>query len=121
MPIDYSVFEDCGGIPKFKKDDSRAQARRQKRLDNQKDERECRELVHKRDKGKCVVPGCKERSEHLHHITYRSKGGKWRSGNICSLCASHHSMVHLGKISISGDADQELFVTGDTAALRFKL
>lgn len=56
-----------------------------------------------------------------HHILYRSKGGKWRSGNICSLCPSHHSMVHLGKITISGDADDHLTIVGDRAALSFKL
>lgn len=95
--------------------------KRAKRLTREQDERDCRDIVKKRDKGKCVIPGCKEKSDHLHHITYRSKGGKWRSGNICSLCASHHQMVHLGKIQIEGNADDELKITGDVAALRFKL
>ncbi len=48
-------------------------------------EREVRAAVRKRDHGRCVVPGCKERSRHLHHITYRSRGGKWRTGNIASV------------------------------------
>jgi hypothetical protein len=117
MPIDYTGF----AIPKFREGDSRAEARRQKRLSHQQDERTCREAVHRRDKGKCVIPGCKERSAHLHHILYRSKGGRWRTQNICSLCPSHHAMVHAGRIQISGDADVELFITGDTAALKFKL
>lgn len=121
MAIDYSVFADVGGIPKHAKGDSRAEAKRAKRLDKQQRERECREAVKRRDKGKCVVPGCKERSEHMHHITYRSKGGKWRSENICSLCPSHHAMVHAGRIHISGNADDHLTITGDAAALRFRL
>lgn len=117
MAIDYSQF----AIPKFQPGDSRAEARRAKRLERESEERNCRALVHARDKGKCRIPGCKERSEHLHHITYRSRGGRWRTGNITSLCPSHHAMVHLGKIQISGNADDELIITGDVAALRFKL
>jgi hypothetical protein len=30
-------------------------------------------------------------------------------------------MVHLGKIQISGNADVEVVITGDAAALRFRL
>ena len=117
MAIDYSVF----AIPKVRAGESRAETKRSKRLSKAEQERICREIVKRRDKGKCVVPGCKDRSEHMHHITYRSKGGKWRSENICSLCPSHHQMVHLGKIQISGNADEHLTITGDAAALRFKL
>lgn len=75
----------------------------------------------KRDGGKCVVPGCKERSAHLHHILYRSKGGKWRTENIASLCPCHHALVHAGRIQISGNADEHLTITGDKKDLAFKL
>lgn len=121
MAVDYSVFDNGYGIPKHRSGDSRAEAKRAKRLDKETQERICREAVKRRDKGKGVIPGCKDRSEHMHHITYRSKGGKWRSENICSLCPSHHSMVHLGKIQISGNADEHLTITGDVKALRFRL
>jgi 5-methylcytosine-specific restriction endonuclease McrA len=117
MAIDYSVFD----IPKVRKGDSRAEAKRAKRLSREDQERICREAVRKRDKGRCVVPGCKDASAHLHHIVYRSKGGKWRSENICSLCPSHHHMVHLGKITITGNADDELVITGSRKDLAFKL
>lgn len=117
MAIDYSGF----AIPKVKPGELRAELKRTKRLDKATEERICREIVKRRDKGKCVVPGCKERSEHLHHITYRSKGGKWRSENIASLCVSHHAMVHAGRIQIAGNADDHLTITGSTADLKFKL
>ena len=91
------------------------------RRDVQAQERACRAIGRKRDHGRCCVPGCRDRAEHLHHITYRSKGGKWRPENLASLCPSHHEMVHQGKITISGNADDELIVTRDAAALRFKL
>ena len=122
MPIDYSVFEAVGGIPKVPKGQKAIpEAKRARRLDRQQQERDCREIVRKRDKGKCRIPGCKERAEHLHHILYRSKGGKWKPENITSLCPSHHHMVHLGKIRISGNANEELIIEGSREALSFKL
>jgi hypothetical protein len=117
MAIDYSGF----AIPKVRDGESRVETKRADRLSKAEQERNCRIAVKKRDKGRCVVPGCKEASDHLHHIQYRSKGGKWRTENIASLCAGHHSLVHLGKIDISGNADEHLTITGERKYLAFKL
>ncbi len=95
--------------------------KRTKRLTKDEAERICRAAVKKRDHGKCVVPGCKETSAHLHHIVYRSKGGKWKSENICSLCVAHHALVHAGRITITGNANEHLTIKGDKKDLRFKL
>jgi len=88
-----------------------------------KSERACREIVRARDKGKCRIPGCKERAAHLHHIVYRSKsrGMRWLPSNLVSLCAKCHGLLHAGKIQIQGNADEELIITGDVDALRFRL
>lgn len=75
-------------------------------------ERACRKAVKARDKGRCVIPGCKDRAHHLHHIVFRSRGGKWTTGNIASLCATHHSYVHAHVITIAGNADKHLTITG---------
>lgn len=117
MPIDYSGF----AIPKVRPGGLRVEEKRTKRLTLAEQERDCRAAVQKRDKSRCVVPGCKERSQHLHHILYRSRGGKWRDSNICSLCPGHHALVHAGRIAISGDANDELIITGDKKDLAFKL
>lgn len=114
MAIDYSGF----AIPKAR---ARVLDRIEKKRDLALRERVCRQAVRLRDKGKCVVPGCRDASKHLHHVTYRSRGGKWRSENVCSLCVKHHQMVHAALIQISGDADQELVITGPAHLLRFKL
>lgn len=108
---------------KFGKPEPRVLAKAAKVRDDAKQERECRAAVRKRDHGKCVIPGCKEASEHLHHITYRShsKRRRWLTGNCCSLCAFHHGMLHASKLHITGDADDELIITGDTKKLRFRL
>lgn len=84
-------------------------------------ERACRQAVKKRDHGRCVIPGCRDASKHLHHILYRSRGGKWRSENVCSLCVHHHQLLHGGLIQIAGNADEHLTITGDAKYLRFKL
>lgn len=113
MAIDYSVF----AIPKGR---PRILDRIEQKRDLEKRERDCRKDVKKRDKGRCVIPGCREASQHMHHIVYRSRGGKWRSGNIASLCVTHHQLVHSGLIQIAGDADVHLTITGDMKYLRFK-
>lgn len=84
-------------------------------------ERACRIAVRKRDKGKCIVPGCRDASKHLHHVTFRSRGGRWRTENIASLCVQHHQMVHAHLITISGNADEHLTIEGETNLLRFSL
>ena len=70
-----------------------------------KQERACRAAVKKRDKGRCVVPGCKKKSAHLHHLVFRSQGGKWQPSNIVSLCVEHHQFVHARLLTITGNAD----------------
>jgi hypothetical protein len=89
---------------------------RKQQLDQQ--ERACRAAVQKRDKGKCVVPGCKDAGTNKHHIQYRSLGGKWQSGNVTSLCVRCHQLVHAGILHITGDADNRLSITGPAKYLR---
>lgn len=79
-----------------------------------KQERDCRAAVKARDKGRCRVPACKTQSQHLHHITFRSQGGKWQASNIASLCVLHHKFVHAGLLTITGDADKTLTFEGRT-------
>jgi len=78
-------------------------------------ERACRKAVKARDKGRCRVPACKSASQHLHHIRFRSQGGKWQPKNIASLCVFHHRFVHAGLLAVTGDADQTLTFDGRTA------
>lgn len=96
--------------------------RRREKLDA-KDERAAREIVRKRDGGKCRIPGCSERATELHHIVYRSKskGARWLPANLVPLCTDHHRLEHAGTITISGNADEEIIVTGDVDRLRFRL
>lgn len=116
MAIDYSGFS----IPK--PEPRRVTKKRQQLLDA-RNERACREIVRGRDKGRCRIPNCHNRAEHVHHVVYRShsKARRWDPRNVASLCADHHALVHAGVIQISGNADDELIITGDVDRLRFRL
>lgn len=108
----------------FPKPEPRVIDKRQKRLDLAALERVCRAEVKRRDKSHCVVPGCKERTNlHLHHVVYRSHSRRmtWMTSNCCLVCPAHHALQHAGKISISGNADEHLTITGERKYLEFKL
>ena len=105
------------------KAEPRAVTSRRRAKEDDRDERACRALVKKRDLGKCRIPNCTERATDLHHITYRSKSKqlRWRTSNVVSLCLDHHRLEHAGTITITGDADVEIVVSGDIDRLKFRL
>ncbi len=97
--------------------------KRAKRLTDESQEDVARKAVRKRDGRRCAVPGCREDGVHLHHIVYRSKSKKlrWQTSNLCFLCTAHHAWEHAGKITITGNADEELVVKGERKYLAFKV
>ncbi len=119
--MDYSFLKDVPGA--IQKPEPRCVSKARRDKIDAKDERACREIVRKRDKGKCRIPGCLERSTEAHHIVYRSKSKarRWDPANLVSLCREHHQLRHAGVITISGNADEEIIVTGDVDRLRFRL
>lgn len=48
-------------------------------------------VVWNRDKW-CVI--CGKRGEEVHHVTFRSQGGKDVSDNLVLLCKSCHKAIH---------------------------
>jgi RuvA, C-terminal domain len=64
-----------------------------------------RRLVLRRDRGRCVVPGC---SNHVfldvHHLDARAEGGGHDPDRLSALCGNHHRAVHAGRLSIDGSA-----------------
>jgi hypothetical protein len=116
MGIDYSTLAHPKGA-------LRVEAKRAKRLSDEEQERTARAFVKKRDKGRCVVPGCREAGVHLHHIVRRSRSKRlrWATSNLCLLCVAHHGLEHGGRIHITGNADDELIITGDKKDLEFRL
>lgn len=119
--MDYSFLNDVPGA--IGKPEPRCVTKKRRDKVDAKDERACREIVRKRDGGKCRIPGCIERSTEAHHIVYRSKSKarRWDPANLVSLCREHHQLQHAGIIHITGNADDEIIVTGDVDRLRFRL
>ena len=115
--MDYAGF-------KFAKPEPRIVDKKRATLDAHAAERACRAFVKSRDKGRCVVPGCKTPREgiEMHHVIPRSRSRrlKWHTGNNALLCRSHHSLRHAGKIQITGDANGELMILGARKYFEFK-
>jgi hypothetical protein len=62
-----------------------------------------RRKVMRRDKGRCVVPGCKNTQfVDVHHINPRSEGGDHAPDTLAVTCCAHHRAVHSGKLIIEG-------------------
>jgi hypothetical protein len=76
--------------------------------------RPVRAKILKRDRYRCIVPGCGRRSQlESHHIDFLSRGGGNEDSNQGTLCHGHHAhMVHRGYVRITGKAPY---------ALRFEL
>jgi hypothetical protein len=89
----------------LKTDDESRDASRRKSLyeslnikRSQKLAREIRDLY----KGKCQICGFDPQDEygfhlcHVHHIIWLSRGGEDDISNLCLICPTHHSAVHIG-------------------------
>ena len=58
-----------------------------------------------RDEHRCRVPGCRNATfVDLHHIQWRSEGGRHGPDNLITLCSAHHRAVHRGRLRIAGTA-----------------
>ncbi len=82
---------------------------------NPEEYNELKQYIFDRDGWRCR--SCNSRNNlHAHHIVYRSQGGEDTDENICTLCESCHSGLHLGGLSIVEPANAEeqlIFIRGD--------
>ena len=64
----------------------------------------------RRHHGLCAVPGCSRQARHVHHITFRSRGGPDETWNKVAICIPHHLHgIHRGFLVVSGRAGERLF------------
>lgn len=66
-------------------------------------------LVRKRDGGRCVACGSRQDVD-VHHIRFRSTGGKDSTENCALLCRVCHAAVHAYRLAIKGNADKKLTI-----------
>ncbi len=71
-----------------------------------------RRAVLRRDRGRCVVPGCRNaRYVDVHHIVPRAVGGKHTPSKLSVLCSAHHKAAHDGRLRVEGTAPGKLRFT----------
>ena len=70
--------------------------------------RRVRVAVLARDKGRCRCCGAK--GTDLHHVLYRSRGGKDTADNLVTVCRQCHEAIHGHALKVYGD---------DAATVRF--
>lgn len=72
-------------------------------------ERAVRKAVQQRDGKRCRCCGRRD-GLHLHHLTFRSQGGKWSTENLVTLCAICHALLHARQLWILGKNADKLLV-----------
>ncbi|MBL8622825.1 MAG: HNH endonuclease [Myxococcales bacterium] len=74
-----------------------------------------RRAVLRRDRGRCVVPGCRNaRYVDVHHLVPRVAGGDHTPTQLALMCSAHHKAAHDGRLRIVGTAHGKLrFVHAD--------
>jgi 5-methylcytosine-specific restriction endonuclease McrA len=77
--------------------DKRAEARAKERA-----WQTVRAEVKLREGGICRL--CSDKGVDVHHVTYRSRGGRHETPNCVLLCRKHHGEVHDGVVKLAGDA-----------------
>ena len=64
-----------------------------------------RRQVIRRDRGHCVVPGCRNhRFLDVHHVVARSEGGQHDPNTMATVCGTHHLAIHRGWLCVQGTA-----------------
>jgi hypothetical protein len=64
-----------------------------------------RRQVLARDHHGCTVPGCRSaRNLDVHHIQFRSDGGRNELSNLLTMCSGHHALLHEGQLIVRGEA-----------------
>jgi hypothetical protein len=68
-----------------------------------------RAQVFARDHHRCTVPGCRSaRNLDVHHIVEQALGGKHELWNLTLLCSGHHSALHAGLLTMTGQAPYQI-------------
>jgi len=66
----------------------------------------------------CRFPGCTNVTfTNTHHVVPWKPGGSTDLHNLALLCLHHHHLVHSGRWSMSGNANQELTFAGPTGRI----
>jgi hypothetical protein len=71
-----------------------------------------------RDGGRCRFPGCDYRVTDVHHHKWWNRGGNTDVANGWLACSRHHTLVHEGTFTVTGDPNRILtFLRPDGTAI----
>ena len=72
-----------------------------------------RKAVTTRDRT-CRFPGCDMPAwfTDVHHIWHWTRGGPTNRTNCCLLCRRHHTLIHKGRWTVTGNPNTDLTFTG---------
>jgi 5-methylcytosine-specific restriction endonuclease McrA len=73
--------------------------RRQRKLEHERQLRQARQFVRKRDGGTCKC--CGKAGAEVHHLQYRSQGGDHDPNNLALLCKRCHEDIHAHLIKVT--------------------
>lgn len=79
-------------LPSLQKPRPRLLSKWQKEIQKDTNWRKVSAVVRKRDGGKCRC--CGKPGNQIHHIVYRSHGGKDDAGNLILTCGDCHAAIH---------------------------
>jgi hypothetical protein len=65
-----------------------------------------------REHGCCRWPGCHRPVRHLHHMQHWTRDGPTNASNLMGVCWHHHHLLHEGGWHATGNADDEILLTG---------
>jgi len=66
-----------------------------------------------RDHGTCRWSGCGRPARHLHHMKHWTRDtGRTDADNLLGVCWHHHHLLHEGGWEATGDADDQVTLTG---------
>lgn len=67
-----------------------------------------RRAIQVRDGSHCRFPGCHRMTCDCHHLVHVADGGPTAVSNGCLLCPRHHTCLHEGGFTVSGEANDTL-------------
>ena len=65
----------------------------------------------------CRIKGCRSTHGEIHHVIWRSRGGKTVLINLVFVCWRHHRMIHDHGWQLTGDADTLTWARPDGTVL----
>ena len=79
----------------------------------------CKEVL-QRDGWRCRLCG-RRNTLHVHHVLFRSRGGKDTLNNLLTVCYLQHEQIHKKELILFGDANCFVTVQDKKKQIRYNV